>query len=153
MKKTACRPALPGDVAAMGKLREATGWAGGAGTETMKRYFEGTHHPREALPPRTGFVAEDEEGVVGFIAGHLTTRLGCSGELQWLLVSPEHRGGRVAADLLAALATWFVGQGANRVCVNVAPENVRARRFYARHGAVELSKFWMVWPDITVAAH
>jgi RimJ/RimL family protein N-acetyltransferase len=67
-------------------------------------------------------------------------------------VEPASRGGPAAAELLAALAAWMAGEGATRVCVNVAPENVRARRFYARHGAAELSQHWMVWPDITVAA-
>jgi hypothetical protein len=40
---------------------------------------------------------------------------------------------------------------ATRVCVNVAPENLRARRFYARHGAAPLSEDWMVRDDIAVA--
>ena len=49
---------------------------------------------------------------------------------------------------LTALAGWFGRQGAGRVCVNVAPENERARRFYQRHGAQELGEHWLVWPDI-----
>jgi GNAT superfamily N-acetyltransferase len=139
------------DVPAMAELRAASGWGGGAAGETMFRYLSGVHHPRQALAPRAAFVAESEGGVVGYIAGHRTTRFGCAGELQWLLVAPARRGGSVAATLLQALATWFVQQGASRVCVNVASGNVRARRFYARHGAVELSDHWMVWPDIEVA--
>lgn len=146
------RSASLADVPAMAGLREASGWAGGAGAETMGRYLTGAHHPQQALEPRAVFVADNAGAVVGFVAGHLTTRLGCAGELQWLLVAPAHRGGWVAANLLAALATWFMHQGATRVCVNVAPENVRARRFYARRGAVELSEHWMVWSDVTVAA-
>lgn len=151
MHASTCRPASPADVAAMAELREASGWAGGAGAAVMGRYLAGTHHPQQALAPRAAFVAEDAGGIVGYVAGHRTTRLGCTGELQWLLVAPIRRGGRVAAELLAALAAWFGEQGATRVCVNVAPENLRARRFYARHGAANLSEHWMVWPDISVA--
>jgi len=94
------------------------------------------------------FVAESGGEMVGFIAGHRTTRFECHGEVQWLLVAPECRGGTVGSMLLAALAEWFTTEHATRVCVNVAPDNERARRFYERHGAVDLSEYWMEWPDI-----
>lgn len=142
------RPASLADVAAMAELRTASGWAGGAGAETMRRYLAGEHHPQQALAPRAAFVAEAAGALAGYVAGHRTTRFGCAGELQWLLVAPGHRGGPVAAGLLTALAAWFVAQGAERVCVNVAPENAAARRRYARCGAVALSEHWMVWPDV-----
>ena len=135
----------------MARLRELSGWAGGAGAETMRRYLQGEHHPQQARAPRAAFLAERAGALVGFVAGHLTARFGCDGEVQWLIVAPAARGGGVGAALLGVLAAWFAGEGARRVCVNVAPENAAARRLYARHGAVELSAYWMVWPDITAA--
>ena len=117
----------------------------------MRRYLTGEHHPREALAPRVAFVAETNGAITGFAAGHLTRRFACDGELQWILVAPEERGTRAARRLLRALATWFVAHDAARVCVNVAPENDAARRFYARHGATDLSEQWMVWTDIASA--
>ena len=146
-----CRPASADDVAVMARLRERSGWAGGAGAETMRRYLVGEHHPRQARAPRAAFVGERAGELVGFVAGHLTERFGCDGEVQWLLVAPAARGESAATALLQALAMWFTTKGAARVCVNVAPENARARRFYSRHGAVELSEYWMVWPDIAAA--
>jgi GNAT superfamily N-acetyltransferase len=142
------RPASLADVSAMAELRTQSGWTGGAGAETMHCYLAGAHHPQQALGPRTAFVAEVDGALAGYIAGHRTTRFGCGGELQWLLVAPAFRGGPAAGGLLDALAAWFVGQGAGRVCVNVAPENAAARRFYGRRGATVLSEYWMVWPDI-----
>lgn len=136
----------------MAQLREESGWHGGAGAGTMRRYLAGEHHPHHSLAPRVAYVAMSGGTVVGYIAGHRTTRFGCAGELQWLLVAPTQRRGTVASGLLAALATWFSAQGATRVCVNVAPENVPARRFYSRHGAMDLSEYWMVWSDVAVAA-
>ena len=133
----------------MAALRAASGWTGGAGVETIRRYLAGEHHPQHALPPRVAFLAEADGTLAGYIAGHLTTRFECDGELQWLLVSPNYRGGPTAAGLLHALATWFVAQGARRVCVNVAPENVAARRLYARCGGFVLNEHWMIWPDIS----
>ncbi|HMA02553.1 MAG: N-acetyltransferase family protein [Gemmatimonas sp.] len=152
MDEITIRIAAPDDVAAMAELREASGWQGGAGAEIMRRYLAGEHHPQHAFTQRAMFVAESGGTIVGYIAGHLTTRLGCEGELQWLLVAPAHRGGLAAARLLVALARWFATVGVNRVCVNVAPENTQARRFYRRYGAEELSEYWMVWSDVVVAA-
>jgi ribosomal protein S18 acetylase RimI-like enzyme len=118
----------------------------------MRRYLAGEHHPQHARAPRAAFVAEVDGAMVGFIAGHLTTRFGCDGELQWLLVAPERRGSPVATRLLGELAMWFAREQARMVCVNVEPQNVRARRLYARRGAVELAEYWMVWSDMAVAS-
>jgi len=46
------------------------------------------------------------------------------------------------------MALWFMEQNAGRVCVNVAPANARARRFYQRHGAAALNEHWLVWDNI-----
>jgi GNAT superfamily N-acetyltransferase len=145
------RPASPSDVPAMAELRERSKWDGGASADIMRRYLAGTHHPQDALAPRIAYIAEEDGFLVGYIAGHQTTRFGYAGEIQWMLVAPPYRGRGVSAALLGAIAQWFVDQGASRVCVNVEPENVPARRCYARHGAVELSKYWMAWPNVATA--
>jgi len=116
----------------------------------ISRYLNYEHHPRQALAPRVIYVALDDDMVVGFIAGHLTRRHACEGELQWINVIPELRGGAVAAELLHLLAAWFVAQNACRICVDVEPENTTARRFYMRHGAEDLNPSWLVWNDIRV---
>jgi ribosomal protein S18 acetylase RimI-like enzyme len=136
------------DVPAMALLRKQSGWDGGGSAERMRLYLRGEHHPQYAKATRTAFVAEDSHGLVGFIAGHLTTRFQCDGELQWLLVAPALRGGPTAVELWEYMRSWFVAQGMRRICVNVEPSNERARRFYARTGAMELLSHWMVWPDI-----
>lgn|SRR5579862_7661645 len=101
--------------------------------------------------------------IVGLIAGHLTRRFGCDGELEWISVRPEFRELGIASQLLRRLAEWFLAQdvgsmlgtalperglGARRICVDVEPTNRIARRFYARHGAIDLKPHWMVWEDI-----
>jgi len=52
-------------------------------------YLEGGIHPQRALPSRTCYVAVEQSSVVGFVAGHLTRRYGCEGELEWINVIPE----------------------------------------------------------------
>jgi GNAT superfamily N-acetyltransferase len=116
------------------------------GDRRMLQYLAGEHHPQLALPPRALWLAEVGDAPIGYAAGHLTRRFGCDGELQWIYVTAEHRRSRVASTLLALLAAWLVEHGARRVCVDVGDDG--ARPFYRYHGAVELNRHWMVWPDI-----
>lgn len=67
----------------MAHLREASGWTDGAPEARMRLYLLGEHHPQKALASRVAYVAEAAGAIVGFIAGHLTARFGCEGELQW----------------------------------------------------------------------
>ena len=142
------REATPADIPAAARLRDGRGEEGGASADRMARYLTCRHHPQQALLPRVIYLALDGDSVVGYIAGHLTRRYGCEGELQWVYVAPECRRSGVATELLRLLASWFVPHGAGRVCVNVAPDNAPARRFYAGHGAAPLNEHWMVWEDI-----
>src|SRR5690349_8346664 len=112
------RVATSEDVLAMGRCRLADPAAGPADGR-MGAYLEGNHHPQEALAPRRGYVALAGGTVVGYIAGHLTTRHHCSGEVQYLFVAPDARRRGVATALLQHLAKWFQEQGARRVCVCV----------------------------------
>lgn len=113
------------------------------------RYLECKVHPQQALMPRVSYVAVEQGLVVGFIAGHLTRRYGCDGELEWINVSRDCRREGVASELLLLLAEWFSEQRASKVCVNVDPANTAATRFYARHGAGKLNEHWLVWQDIS----
>jgi GNAT superfamily N-acetyltransferase len=100
--------------------------------------------------PRAMYVALERDSPLGFIAGHLTRRYACQGELEWMNVIPPSRGCGIASELLRRLAAWFSGQKASRICVDVDPANTIARRFYPRHGAQKLNGHWLVWNDISV---
>lgn len=140
------------DVPAMTRIRAAGGWTGGAPEERMIAYMQGGFDPQHALKPRVVLVAEEANALVGYIAGHLTRRYGCDGELEWLYVLPEHRRSGVASLMLHELAGWFAERHASRVCVDVEPSNAVARSFYAWHGARELNPHWLVWDDITTVS-
>ncbi|HEY0433326.1 MAG TPA: GNAT family N-acetyltransferase, partial [Chitinophagaceae bacterium] len=64
----------------------------------LSGYLAGTHNPQQALPPRILYVASIEEQIVGFIAGHLTKRHACAGELQWIDVLEHHRRSGIASE-------------------------------------------------------
>jgi GNAT superfamily N-acetyltransferase len=123
---------------------------GGTSEERMTAYFDGQLHPQHALLPRVVYVAYGG-ALLGYIAGHLTRRFGCDGELEWLYVTPEWRRKGIATELLRCLVEWFKHQDASQVCVNVAPWNEVAIRFYVRHGAEVKNQHWLVWNDIAAA--
>ena len=94
------------------------------------------------------YVALKDKDVVGYIAGHLTERYDCDGELQYLWVSPQHRRRGIALNLFRMLTTWFDAHGANNICVDVEPDNIVARSFYAKCGAEELNSHWLIWREV-----
>ena len=92
------REASLADVGRLARIRAAV-W----GTEQYWRdriggYMRGELHPQQALAPRVILVAEDEPDIAGLIAGHLTRRYGCDGELEWLDVVAERRRTGVAVS-------------------------------------------------------
>ena len=110
-------------------------------------YVAGTYHPSWSLPQRSVIVAEQDNQILGFIAGHRSRRMGCNGELQWMFVLPSWQRKGIGAALLRPLATWFTEQGSRKVIVDAPPENPY-RSFYLKHGALPLDAYWLYWEDI-----
>lgn len=142
------RNANESDIAAMARIRAASWGDQEYWRVRILGYLRCEIYPREALKPRASYVAVEKNEVVGLIAGHLTQRHGCDGELEWIDVVAERRGSGIASELLRRLAAWFVEHNASKICADVQPANTVARRFYARHGAEELNPHWMIWQDI-----
>ena len=148
------REATSADVPAMAQCRLVDATDNGAIDPRMAAYFDGQHHPRQALAPRIGYVALRSDTVIGYVAGHLTTRNACSGEVQYLFVAPAYRRHGIGTALLRLLAEWFHAQGAQRVCVAVALDSPQeARPFFESLGASQLKKNWLAWQNIAVVLH
>jgi len=145
MVATVFRVATSADVPAMEACRVGDTDAGEADWR-MAAYLDGRHHPGQARAPRIGFIAVGDQRVIGYIAGHLTRRYRCDGEVQYLYVAPAHRRSGVGRALVRKLADWFLPQGAKKVCVNAADDS--AAEFYRRIGAVDLKPHWLAWDDI-----
>jgi GNAT superfamily N-acetyltransferase len=143
------RQAQRSDIPHMARIWSAEKGEGGTSEERMAAYFDGRHHPQQALLPRVIYVAFEGGDLIGYVAGHLTRRFGCDGELEWIFVAPEGRRKGIASELLRCLAAWFKQQHASSVCVNVAASNVAAHSFYSRNGAEVMNQHWLVWNDIS----
>jgi GNAT superfamily N-acetyltransferase len=142
------RQADESDIPALARIRAADWGAEEYWRLRIAGYADGELHPGQALKPRVIYIAAEGDSIAGFIAGHLTRRYGCDGELQWIDIVPDHRRRGVASGLLRRLAKWFAEQGASKICVDVDPANKIARSFYAKHGAENLNPHWLVWSDI-----
>jgi GNAT superfamily N-acetyltransferase len=134
------------DVPAMAASRSADIEAGPADGR-MASYLEGRHHPQQALQPRIAFCAEHDGRMIGYIAGHLTRRHNCDGEVQYLYVTQDFRRRGVASALLQRLAEWLIQQGAVKLCVNANLDSPPAVPFYLSRGATPLNPYWFIWDD------
>jgi ribosomal protein S18 acetylase RimI-like enzyme len=78
-------------------------------------------------------VAESEEWdtVVGFVVGE---RDGSEGEVQWLMVDPEHRGARVGTRLFETAVESLRERGAERVSATTLESNTEGDDFFERFG-------------------
>jgi len=147
------REATTDDVPAMARCRLADP-TDSVADPRMAAYFDRRHHPQQALLPRVGYIALANDNVIGYIAGHRTTRHGCAGEVQYLFVAPPHRRQGIGTALVRLLAKWFQAQAAQRVCVAVADDSpVEAQPFFESVGASPLKRNWYGWEDIGVNAN
>lgn len=146
MPEIVYRQAIKDDIPVLAALRSANWENQVYWKERIAAYMDGTHHPQQALLPRVVFVAGDDEKIIGFIAGHLTRRYQCDGELEWIDVDMAYRRQGIASALIKLLAAWFIERQAYKICID--PGNAAARKFYNANGAVALNDHWMFWNDI-----
>ena len=148
------RKAEAADAPAMARCRRTDPTDNGAADPRMAAYLDGQHHPQQALLARVGYVALHNDEIIGYIAGHRTTRNGCSGEVQYLFVAPAYRLHGIGTELLRLLADWFHTQDVQRVCVAVAADSpAEAQPFCEAVGAAPLRRNWYAWDDIGVMLH
>jgi ribosomal protein S18 acetylase RimI-like enzyme len=116
--------------------------------DRISGYLKFTVNPQMAFKPRIIYVAHDDNVIVGFIAGHLSHRFECDGELQWIDVVQEYRKVGIASELVKKLARWFIDQNSLKICVD--PGNDIAINFYKKNGAGFLNEHWLFWKNISM---
>lgn len=142
------RAATQADIPAIAYLR-SLGWESkDFWMPRVTAYMNGLSNPQQGLPKRVLYVAEENKVIIGFIAGHLTRRLDCEGELQWINIETDHQRKGIATRLVRKLAGWFIEHNAHKICVD--PGNENARKFYSALGAESLNQHWMYWRDISI---
>lgn len=84
---------------------------------------------------------------VGVAALYRDPDIPAEGELIQVWVSPEYRGGHLAADLMDTVFQWASSNSFETILAEVTPNNPRALRFYEKQGfardhAVQASAGW-----------
>lgn len=95
------------------------------------------------------FLAEVDGQPVGFAAYHHTRRHDTQAELQSLYVRKEAQGSGVGTALLRTIALPLIEDGSKTMCVGYDLRNPY-KRFYLKHGAVEINPHWAFWPDVSI---
>lgn len=101
------RPAEARDVPGMTAIRAVEWETQQYWEDRIGAYLRSESFPQKALAARAAWVAENGEQIVGFVAGHLTQRFDCEGELEWINVTREYprRGNCLAIQCLAGSCT------------------------------------------------
>lgn len=124
------RPAMPGDAPEIAVIWH-DGWRDGhlghVPEELAAARSERSFRSRAARRIDGTVVAAVGAAVAGFI-------MVVGDEVEQVYVSRAHRGTGVASVLLAEAERLISAEGHHRAWLAVVPGNVRARRFYARHG-------------------
>jgi GNAT superfamily N-acetyltransferase len=107
-------------------------------------YLRGLQNPQHALEERIAYAGFDGRRMVGYIAGHFSTRFGTEAELQSLYVLKSYHRKGIGTALWKLLEGWFEANGRRKVCVGIEPDNPY-RRFYEKHGARYRNRHWMEW--------
>jgi len=112
------RPAHRFDIPHMARIWSVEKGEGGTSEERMTAYFDGRLHPQQALLPRVVYVATEGAALIGYVAGHLTRRYACDGELEWIYVAPEQR--RTALRQIFCVVWWpGLRSSMPRECVSI----------------------------------
>jgi len=140
------REALTADIPELAEIRAKNWGSEEYWNHRISGYLDGTLNPQQALKPRIIYIAQVNNIIVGLIAGHLTQRLGCDGELEWIDTRKEYQRMGIASELIRLLAKWFVSQKAYKICID--PGSEEAKEFYRKNGAEMLNDHWMFWENI-----
>lgn len=83
---------------------------------------------------RTSFVAEDDEGLAGFLVGFLSPSLPDSAYIHFVGVAPRRRGGGLARDLYRRFFALAAAEGRTRVRAITSPLNHGSVAFHTAMG-------------------
>jgi GNAT superfamily N-acetyltransferase len=119
--------------------------------DRWQRYLTEGSRAQHALGDGFAILAESAGQIAGFAAWHHTRRWQCDAELQSIYVLRPHQGLGIGTLLLREISARLRAGGSSSLCVGYAPDNPY-RRFYRKHGAVEINPHWAVWRPLPTEA-
>lgn len=114
-------------------------------------YMTGEMSPLQARGDRVVLKACVDGEIVGFLAGHLTTRHDRDAEIQACHVRRQYQRFGIDERLLLRFIAWSQQHNAHSLCVELAQNNPYRERF-ARYGGEPLGTQWICWDDTELLA-
>jgi len=105
--------------------------------------------PLTSKPERIILKAVDGEEIIGYLAGHLTTRFGMDAEIQSFYILHEYQRQGIGTALLCRFSDWLKTHQGVSLCVGVLPANPY-KAFYLKNGGKYLNEHWIIWNDVSV---
>ena len=109
-------------------------------------YFKG-QSPQTSKPERLILKATDKGHIIGYIAGHLTTRYSLDAEIQSFYILKSYQRQGLGKRLFMEFVHWLGSKHATSLCVGIAPAN-KYKAFYLKNGGQYLNEHWIYWADI-----
>ncbi len=111
-------------------------------------YFNG-QSPQTSKSARVVLKMVNNDGkIIGYLAGHLTTRYELDAEIQSFYILKEMQNQNIGTNLLTEFVKWVIKMNAKSLCVGIKPEN-RYKAFYLKYGGQFLNEHWIYWDDTT----
>jgi GNAT superfamily N-acetyltransferase len=105
--------------------------------------------PQTSKPERLILKAINDDGrIIGYLAGHLTTRYNLDAEIQSFYVLKQMQKQKVGTGLLIEFVKWLINMNAKSLCVGLHPKN-KYKSFYLKYNGQYLNEHWIFWQDIT----
>jgi GNAT superfamily N-acetyltransferase len=112
--------------------------------DRWRRYLQEGSRAQKSLGDGFAILAQTEGELVGFAGYHHTRRWECDAELESIYVRLSHQGRGVGTRLLREILQRLRADGSRSLCVGYRPDNPY-KRFYFKHGAIEINPHWAVW--------
>jgi GNAT superfamily N-acetyltransferase len=109
-------------------------------------YFRG-QSPQTSKPERVVFKAVSKNRIVGYLAGHLTTRFNLDAEIQSFYIIKSYQRQAIGTRLLIQFREWLISKKATSLCVGITPAN-KYKAFYLKNKGQYLNDHWVYWADI-----
>jgi len=116
------------------------------------KYLSGESSPKAALRDRIMLKACLDNKMVGFIAGHLTTRFDKDAEIESFYTQDGDESTSAWAQLLLHFIDWAKQHEAMSLCVGIGPEHNQYREFLIQYGARFVNPRWVYWDDMGALA-
>ena len=112
--------------------------------DRWQRYLRHGSSAQKSVGDGFAILAKRDSEIVGFAGYHHTRRWNCDAELESIYVRLRWQRRGVGTALLREICQRLRADGSQSLCVGYSPGNPY-KRFYLKHGAVEINPHWAVW--------